>query len=371
MIDLAERIRRSQFSVTQISNQTGIPAERITEIISGVEPSLRELRLLAQMLGLAIDDFLPATVQERRAEVLFRERAAHKRKADAPVAQFTKRVGGALELLGSEAPSASLADFPTPPQTYAGAEVAAAEFRRRFLRDDQLSPLITLPSLLVNDLDLLVFVGSERAFDGGSAVLGGHIFIFVAAQFKPRMLFTLAHEVAHLLAHHKDRELVVLDAPEDVRDFPTRNQRKEEAFADAFASALLLPQSGLGVALKKIKALLRAPKDRIGDVEILYLSRIFGVSFEAAARRCEDLGLLPRGGARSLYEHLRKEYGSPEKRAEALGLPPRPEIEFPPLPPHLVDRAIRRIRAGEISIGRASRILNIAIPDIFVLHTRS
>jgi len=371
MVNLAHHIRESRLSVREISGHAGIPETRITEIIGGAEPSVGELRRLAETLRLSMSDFLPVTSDEQHAEVLFRERAAQKHKVDAPVEQFTRRVGGALELLGTEPSPTWLAEFPVTPQTYEGAEYAAEEFRRKFLRNDQLGPLITLPSLLVNELGVLLFVGSERAFDGASAILRGHVFIFVAAQFKPRMLFTLAHEVAHLLAHHNDYEVVVLDTAEDVRDLPSRDHRKEEAFANAFASALLVPRTGLGVALKKIKALTGAHEDQVGDVEILYLSRIFGVSFEVAARRCEDLGLLLRGGARSMYEHLRKEYGSPEKRGEALSLPPRPEVEFPPIPPHLVDRAIRRIRAGEISVGRASHILNVSIPDIFVLHTRS
>jgi Zn-dependent peptidase ImmA (M78 family) len=273
--------------------------------------------------------------------------------------------------LGTELLPEWLAKFPSVPQSYEGAELAAKEFRRRFFRNDQFAPLVVLPSVLVNDLDVLLFVGSERSFDGASAILKGHVFVFVASQFKPRMLYTLGHEVAHLVANQKDPELVVLDAADDVRDLPSRDRRQEEAFANAFSSALLVPRSGVGVALKRIKALTNAGDDQIGDVELLYLSRIFGVSFEVAARRCEDLGLLLRGGARSLYEYLRKEYGSPEKRAEALGLPPRPEIEFPPVPPHLIERAVRRIRAGDISVGRASQILNLSIPDILQLNARS
>jgi Zn-dependent peptidase ImmA (M78 family) len=371
MVSIAELIREHGRSVEEVRIGAGITAARMREIIGGAEPSVSELRRLAETLRLSMSDFLPVTPEEERAEVLFRERAAQKHKSGAPVEQFTRRVGGTLELLGTDHLPSWLAEFPTAPQTYKGSEFAAEEFRRRFFRNDQFGPFVALPSLLVNQLAVLLFVGSERAFDGASAILRGHVFVFVAAQFKPRMLFTLAHEVAHLLVHHNDRELVVLDASDDVWDLPSRDNRQEEAFANAFASALLVPRVGVGVALQRIKALTGARGDQVGDVEILYLSRIFGVSFEVAARRCEDLGLLLRGGARSMYEHLRKKYGSPEKRADLLNLPPRPEIEFPQIPPHLVDRAMRRIRSGEISVGRASQILNVSIPDIFLLHSRS
>src|SRR5439155_10338864 len=126
---------------------------------------------------------------------------------------------------------------------------------------------------------------------------------------------------------------------------------------------LILARGVVGIALKKIKEVGKLASDNIGDVEILYLSRIFGVSFQAAAVRCEDLSLLPRGGAISIYEKLVKEHGSPEKRAAEINLPPRPKIEFPAIPRHLLDAAIRKVQTGEMSIGRASAALNLSIAD--------
>ena len=122
----------------------------------------------------------------------------------------------------------------------------------------------------------------------------------------------------------------------------------------AFASNLLLPKAGVGIALRKIREIHQIHQDAVGDIEILYLGRLFGVSFQVSARRCEDLGLLPSGGALSLYEQIKKEFVNPEKRAEQLGLPPRPEIKFPTLPRQVLEGAIKKVRTGEVSIGRAS-----------------
>ncbi len=105
------------------------------------------------------------------------------------------------------------------------------------------------------------------------------------------------------------------------------------------------------MALKKVREIARSADNQLGDIELLYLARIFGVSFLAAARRCEDLSLLPRGGAASLNEALLKNFGSAEKRADQLKLPPRPKIEFHPVPQALLASAVDRIRAGELSIG--------------------
>src|SRR5205085_974958 len=108
--------------------------------------------------------------------------------------------------------------------------------------------------------------------------------------------------------------------------------------------------------------------DQLGDIEVLLLSRIFGVSFVAAGRRCEDLRLLPRGGAQSLNDWLKKEFGSAEKRATSVGLPDRPQIDFPTFPKQLLDAALHGIRAGNLSIGKASSILGLSISDLLSLN---
>ena len=183
------------------------------------------------------------------------------------------------------------------------------------------------------------------------------------------MLFTLAHELGHLVALRPvPEDRVVLDVASDIERLHPATLRQER-FADSFATCLLLPRRGVGIALKQIRALTKAEGDALGDVELLYLARIFSVSFEVAARRCEDLGLLPPGGAFSLYAAIRRQFGSPERRADSLGLPPRGEIEFPILPPRLLDEAIKRINEGSISIGRASMALNLSIPDIVAMRS--
>jgi len=129
-----------------------------------------------------------------------------------------------------------------------------------------------------------------------------------------------------------------------------------------------MPGPGLGIALQKIREIYEIKNDFVGDIEVSLLSRIFGVSFIAAARRCEDLRLLPRGGAESLNERLSKEFGSPEKRANEVGLPPRPKIDFPIVPRQLLSAAIRQIRSGTISIGRAASMLGLSISELMLAN---
>ena len=210
----------------------------------------------------------------------------------------------------------------------------------------------------------------SNEFEGATAVVEREYFVFLGRRsFAPRMLFTLAHELGHLVALRPvPEDRVVLDVASDIERLRPAT-RRQERFADSFATCLLLPRRGVGIALKQIRALTKAEGDALGDVELLYLARIFSVSFEVAARRCEDLGLLPPGGAFSLYAAIRRQFGSPERRADSLGLPPRGEIEFPILPPRLLDEAIKRINEGSISIGRASMALNLSIPDIVAMRS--
>src|SRR5205807_1927125 len=134
-----------------------------------------------------------------------------------------------------------------------------------------------------------LFVVNTAGVDGASAYLDGMPFIFISARFLPRMLFTLAHELGHLAAHHDpSQSFAVIDEEEDDAELRAHGGI-EEAYAHAFASALLMPRAGVGIALKKVREVAKSSGNELGDVEILYFARIFGVSFLAAARRCEDL----------------------------------------------------------------------------------
>jgi hypothetical protein len=82
-----------------------------------------------------------------------------------------------------------------------------------------------------------------------------------------------------------------------------------------------MPRVAIGIALRSIRKIGRITSDQIGDIEIGYLARIFGLSF----RRREDLDLLPLGGAYALNQELIKRYRSAEKRGDELGLPRRSE----------------------------------------------
>ncbi len=249
---------------------------------------------------------------------------------------------------------------------YEDAEAAASSFREILYPGQEEEPAIGLPQRL-NSLDGIVISQLRNSrYEGCSLVTGGYVFIFVSPRFPGRMLFTLAHELGHVLANHVN-QVAHYDLSGDIG----RLKNPEEAFADNFSSAFLLPMSAVGRSLSAIREMLRIKSDAVGDVEIILLSRFFGVSFDVAARRCERLKLLPPGGAYSLSQYVKENFKSPELRAEAAGLPPRQAVSLDLISPLLFSEASKKIYEGEISPTWVADQFGISIDQLQRLHSRS
>jgi Zn-dependent peptidase ImmA (M78 family) len=370
MPSVSDAISRSGKSLERISRDSGIHELRLRSIAGGAEPNLRELREISSALKVRLTDLTSVSTESGPTAFLFRQTMGEVKPRYVPAVNLLAwQMEKSLDMLGSN-------ESPVWPElqhraheTYKDAEQDAEAFRKEFFSGDLVSPMLRLPRIAVDEMDVMLLVASRQEVDGASAIVRGTPFVFVSPRFPPRMLFTLAHEIGHLVAHHKaGSEFAVFDAQTVVNGIRPRKDRRER-FADAFASCLLLPAAGIGIVLKKVRELYKIPEAQpLGDIEILYLARIFGVSFQVAAKRCEDIDLLPSGGAVSLYEEICKQHGSPEKRAEELGLPPRPEIDFPSVPARLLEAAVERIKRGEISVGRASASLNVSISELMAAN---
>lgn len=353
----------------ELSEKWGIPLPRLAQIAAGSDPTMYEVRKIARALHMDPSELLAGSSNEEQASFLFRDVA---KKADfGTLARLTNKISYSLDLL-TKADIAGpwwSGQFERSESNYAEAEANARRFREIFFDNDQVGPILSLPQIVVNKLGVLLFLVKTEGIDGASAICDGIPFIFLAQRFAPRMLFTLAHEIAHLIAHHNAAEsFAVIDI---VAERPSAKKNATEFYAHSFASCLLMPAQGVGLALQQIRSHGQGLSADLGDLELLWLSRIYGVSFYAAARRCEDLRLLPRGGAASLDSLLRKKFGSPEKRAEELGLPDRPQIRFPAVPEPLLASAIEKVRSGELSIGRASEVLGLTVSDLMKVNEPS
>jgi Zn-dependent peptidase ImmA (M78 family)/transcriptional regulator with XRE-family HTH domain len=123
-------------------------------------------------------------------------------------------------------------------------------------------------------------------------------FIFVnASQTGPRALFTLAHELAHVLL--QDGEVLTLDA-----DLSSRNE--QERFANAFAATYLMPEVTVRTMILN--------HGRSVDALALMM-KTFGVSYESLVYRLHNLRIInAKGrdtlqaiGGRNVISHIEKE----------------------------------------------------------------
>jgi Zn-dependent peptidase ImmA (M78 family) len=200
-----------------------------------------------------------------------------------------------------------------------------AERLRQVMRVPDAQPLFDLPLLLAKAFGVFTFPIKLNEISGGCAIIGGTPMLFVATADDMHGLFRCAHQLAHVIALSNQSHAASLDLSGE--DLGTAKSPHEH-FADNVALNLLVPKRGLGIALRQTRRLLRATGP-LGDVELLHISRIFGVSFLAVCKRCEQEKLLPKGGALALERFLVEKFGSAERRAEELDLPARPSIKFP------------------------------------------
>ncbi len=364
MQNLIDNIKKSGLSVPIISKRSGLDVEKINSIIQGnVEPNLNEVRKLSKALKVSSDFLLSKAERFPELNLLFI--GAYTKDSDQfKVDKITYLIGSSFQLLDDDyLQSSALGRFPSVENTFLNARLLAGKFREFYSDGNFIEPLIDLPLIVSDDLKCILFVTDlGNHTDGASAIINNTPFIFISPRFEPRMLFTLAHEIAHIISHHSAKS-DYLKIDNRIAELG-RNKFKDEAFANAFASELLLPEEGVGYTLKSIREKLNISGRPLGDIEIIYLSRIYGVSFEVAAKRCEDLKLLPQGGAASLSDEIKKMFGSAERRAEELQIRDRFKIIFPRVSPLLLNAAIKKINAGELSIGRVSEILSIPIDEI-------
>ena len=146
-----------------------------------------------------------------------------------------------------------------------------------------------------------------------------------------RQRFTIAYELGHMVM--------------DVAD-----KRKEEKAAHRFAGAFLMPAETLRAEIGK-------RRKSMGWSELFELKRIFGVSVQALAYRCKDLGIF----SNTLFRRLFDEF-------ERLGWrsPPFEEPQtIKQIRPSRFERlCLRALVEGVVSASRAAELLGISVHEL-------
>ena len=371
MSNIAAHMAGKNLTVEIAAKKAGMTRHRFEEVAGGAKATLGEMRGIARALQVPVSSLME---REREAaepiKMLFRQtlERRHEVEVASRVDVLSAQVRDALSIArGIRSDLAWLDLFKGIEPRPSNAPKFADLFRERFGQIDDLEPFPHLAQVLAT-MGVLLLFSRDATVEGVSAIVEGHAIVIIGPRtFKPRMLFTIAHELGHLVAHHDRRaeSYVHLDKEADWSRSP---RRAEEKFADTFASALLLPRHGVLTALKAVRVHLGISQQPLGAVEIAWIAHLFHVSFEVAARRFEAFDLLPASGARAFYQRLRDDFKTPEKFAADIGIPPRQElvIETTPL---LLRSAAAKVRAGSLSLGKAAELLNVPVSALVVANS--
>jgi len=348
-----------------LAEKVGLSRTSVTELESGKrEIRIAELARFADALGRPITYFLSEEVEVKiqfepllralpsRAAGLAPSRSADKVLAAAKgvLLKFENlcKMYVELEEINEQSPPA-LPTFPFRPGRgiYRDAENLADSIRGQ-LGLGPSAPAQALRDLIENRWGVKTFVLKAAGNLSGAAIhddrAGGCILVTVRSI--PHMLFTLAHELAHLLVH-RDRPMV---------DFDLHDGSTEEKFANAFAAALLMPRA----AVQEVFWSTYQSRAQITDIDVIRISRLFGVSFNAMLSRLQGLHLLASGERERILREYKASGTGPVLRARDAGVPDDRQPFWPAMPDRYVFLAIRAYDREEISIGRLAEYLRHA-----------
>jgi Zn-dependent peptidase ImmA (M78 family)/transcriptional regulator with XRE-family HTH domain len=172
--------------------------------------------------------------------------------------------------------------------------------------------------------------------------------VAINADHRPeKQRWSLTHEVGHLLWD-----------PEagDILDDREAMDRPEESFPEGFTTEFLLPAAGV-----KKRFVDRCRAGKFTPVDLLALSRLFGVPFHTMAQRLEELHLLPKGS----YDRSIKSQIHPTKPARREAGTPRLGHR---LPERYVALAVAAYDQELLSQGELAAYLDTDIADARRIH---
>lgn len=347
---LVEARRARRLTQQQAAETLGVARTTITAMEKGKRrPRAAELVKLAQLYGRSVQEFVRAeTRSQPNFVVQFRAvRGAGQEGASADIQRFGEFCRWYVELeeqLGAPLPRRYPAVYDvsnTPPERSAE-EVASSERNRLGLGD---GPIGNLWGLLETDIGLRVFAMpmtnsriagmflSTEEYGGCIAVNANHP--------EERRRWSAVHEYAHFLTDRFRPDITILNLYKRVPE--------SERFADAFARCFLLPATGLS---RRFEAIRRAKNKPVTPADVLALSHLYHVSFQAMTWRLEELKLLPAG----TWDRL-DDMGFKPTKARALMPLPTHEVKLPNLPLRYVALAIQAYEEGLLSEGQLAERL--------------
>jgi Zn-dependent peptidase ImmA (M78 family) len=346
--------------------KVGISGERADELLRGADPTIAEVRKISSVLKIPIRSLVIGKAEVSGGKYRLRENFKSSLDRDYEIFDLLSRAETLASVLSSREHQRAVFEIGPAKKSFEVAEELAQICRRDLLKSDTIAPLIDLETRVAAFTSAHVLISNQRNLEGSVIISNRNAFIFLSPRPDPRMRFTLAHELCHYL----------VDLPSEEtggwfdEDVLSSGNRIDERFANSFASALLLPPVGVGEVLKAFRTHHKLSDQPTSDYEIMFIAVFFGVSFQVAARRLEDLRILPSGAGQSLYENIISRFGSPEKLAERLALPEREIHPWGGGCRLLLIDVRDAIAEGKISIGRLAEIIEMPVEQISQLASQ-
>ena len=338
---IGERLKRARaaagLSMKKLEEQVGVSANMIKKYEHDTSmPSSSVLLQLAKALNVRSEFFFrPANVTLEQVE--------YRKKASAP-AKLIKRIeADVLEQAERWQELEQLwPNYPLAPFSYTGpmptignlqdVEQAAEQVREHWQLG--MNPLPDVIDLLESKGVLVIITDVEQAdkFDGLQAHIGAKPVVVISAHWPGcRQRFTLAHELGHLLLHDH--------LPQDM---------DEERACNRFASAFLLPASGLIQRLG-------GQRHQLDPRELKLLKDEYGLSMAACLYRAADLGIISKARRTSLFMLFSKNGWRKQEPGEP----------YPPERTYLFEQLVYRALAeGIISEAKAAELLNTPLMQL-------
>ena len=293
--EMGRRLREARRArgLTQEESAANLNIARTT--IVAIEQGQRrvqnnEVFQLAELYGRPLSDFVGSRRDVGDFSVQFRARVAkesgeHAEKLRNSIYSFQRLCEDYLLLEDLNCVSRNPKFLPEYDMDGIAPEDAAAAERSRLGLGS--GPILNLREILEDDAGMRVFYTPFPSDIAGvfafTQELGGCIGVNIHHPEVQRR-WSLAHEYGHFLTNRYKPDVTHLTIQDRVSG--------AERFADAFASALLLPTTGVRM---KFHEMARAVGGRVTPAEVCRLAHSFFVSVEAMMRRLEELKLLRKG----------------------------------------------------------------------------
>jgi Zn-dependent peptidase ImmA (M78 family)/transcriptional regulator with XRE-family HTH domain len=367
------RVARETAEVTQevAASHLGLTRGALAQVESGMRaPNSLQLVELARLYGLDPGDLLRAEFDPRSTnalQALFRAEAAiaddvDRARAVRECAELRREFVQLEEMLGVERRATYPVRYETPTirarydAVRQGEALAASERGRLGLGDEPITSLVELlqsQGIWVAQVNLPDNISGFTLHDATDGIA-----VFVNAEHvEARQRFSYGHEYCHAVADWKSESVV--SRVEERTDLP-------EVRANAFAASFLLPPAGVRSFVESIgkgrgdrslrifdereavtaRERLEVAARPIGAHDVGLLASYFGVSYDAATYRLQNIGLITNEERERLaaQRHLESSF-----RFEVRG-PVEPR--GPAIHARLVNLAIDALRVGLISAGR-------------------